>query len=168
MDTGSRRHTASDRRTPECGTRAHSQTPSVQERLAQDGALRRRARPKNLPLSSSPKSPSGRRSSRPPTFASIDRNRHDEQPHPFRGDVCAQMHCAHRRVRRCGEEQRAAAALFAGARLPGARAPINPGREEIFGARAYPDLRAAPGPIDHAFIMVPAAAVPAVIDQCCD
>jgi acyl-CoA synthetase (NDP forming) len=46
--------------------------------------------------------------------------------------------------------------------------PINPGHSEIFGERAYPDLRAAPGPIDHAFIMVPAAAVPAVIDQCCE
>ena len=46
--------------------------------------------------------------------------------------------------------------------------PINPGRQEILGERAYPDLRAAPGPIDHAFIMVPAAAVPAVIDQCCE
>ena len=46
--------------------------------------------------------------------------------------------------------------------------PINPGKREIFGERAYPDLRAAPRPIDHAFIMVPAAAVPAVIDQCCE
>jgi acyl-CoA synthetase (NDP forming) len=46
--------------------------------------------------------------------------------------------------------------------------PINPGKSEILGERAYPDLRAAPGPIDHAFIMVPAAAVPAVIDQCCE
>ena len=46
--------------------------------------------------------------------------------------------------------------------------PINPGRSEIFGEQAYPDLRAAPGPIDHAFIMVPAPAVPAVIDQCCE
>ncbi len=46
--------------------------------------------------------------------------------------------------------------------------PINPGRSEILGERAYPDLRAAPGPIDHAFIMVPAASVPAVIDQCCE
>jgi acyl-CoA synthetase (NDP forming) len=46
--------------------------------------------------------------------------------------------------------------------------PINPSRDEVFGARAYPDLRSAPGPIDHAFIMVPAAAVPAVIDQCCE
>jgi acetate---CoA ligase (ADP-forming) len=46
--------------------------------------------------------------------------------------------------------------------------PINPGREEILGVRAWPDLRSAPGPIDHAFIMVPAAAVPGVIDQCCE
>jgi acyl-CoA synthetase (NDP forming) len=46
--------------------------------------------------------------------------------------------------------------------------PINPSRAEIFGERAYPDLRSAPGPIDHAFIMVPAAAVPEVIDQCCE
>lgn len=45
--------------------------------------------------------------------------------------------------------------------------PINPGREEVLGERAYPDLASAPGPIDHAFIMVPAAAVPAVIDDCC-
>lgn len=46
--------------------------------------------------------------------------------------------------------------------------PINPSRSEVLGATAYPDLRSAPGPIDHAFIMVPAAAVPAVIDQCCE
>ena len=51
---------------------------------------------------------------------------------------------------------------------PGRILPINPARSEILGERAYPDLRAAPGPIDHAFIMVPAAAVPAVIDQCCE
>jgi acyl-CoA synthetase (NDP forming) len=46
--------------------------------------------------------------------------------------------------------------------------PINPSRTEVLGERAYPDLRAAPGPIDHAFIMVPAKAVPDVIDQCCE
>jgi acyl-CoA synthetase (NDP forming) len=46
--------------------------------------------------------------------------------------------------------------------------PINPSRTEVLGERAYPDLRAAPGPIDHAFIMVPAQAVPDVIDQCCE
>ena len=46
--------------------------------------------------------------------------------------------------------------------------PINPGRSEVLGEPAYPDLLAAPGPIDHAFIMVPAASVPAVLDQCCE
>ena len=46
--------------------------------------------------------------------------------------------------------------------------PINPTRTEVLGERAYPDLRAAPGPIDHAFIMVPSKAVPEVIDQCCE
>lgn len=46
--------------------------------------------------------------------------------------------------------------------------PINPSRTEVLGERAYPDLRSAPGPIDHAFIMVPAAAVPEVIEQCCE
>ena len=46
----------------------------------------------------------------------------------------------------------------------GAVYPINPSRDQIFGLRAYPDLKAVPGAIDHAFIMVPAAAVPAVID----
>jgi acetate---CoA ligase (ADP-forming) len=46
--------------------------------------------------------------------------------------------------------------------------PINPGRDEVLGEKAYPDLRSAPGPIDHAFIMVPAASVPAVVEQCCE
>ena len=46
--------------------------------------------------------------------------------------------------------------------------PINPSRSEVLGLKAYPDLRSAPGPIDHVFIMVPAAAVPEVIEQCCE
>lgn len=46
--------------------------------------------------------------------------------------------------------------------------PINRGRDEIFGERAYPDLRAVPEPVDHAFIMVPAAAVSEAIAQCCE
>ncbi|MGQ0524443.1 MAG: acetate--CoA ligase family protein [Betaproteobacteria bacterium] len=45
--------------------------------------------------------------------------------------------------------------------------PINPRYSEILGETAYPDLESAPGPIDHAFIMVPAASVPDVIAQCC-
>jgi acyl-CoA synthetase (NDP forming) len=46
--------------------------------------------------------------------------------------------------------------------------PINPGKSDILGERAYPDLRSAPGPIDHAFIMVPAPAVKGIIEQCCE
>jgi acyl-CoA synthetase (NDP forming) len=46
--------------------------------------------------------------------------------------------------------------------------PINRGRDEIFGDKAYADLRAVPEPVDHAFIMVPAAAVPEAIAQCCE
>jgi acyl-CoA synthetase (NDP forming) len=49
----------------------------------------------------------------------------------------------------------------------GAVFPINPGRDEIFGERAYPDLRAVTAPVDHAFIMVPAQSVPEAIAQCC-
>jgi acyl-CoA synthetase (NDP forming) len=44
--------------------------------------------------------------------------------------------------------------------------PINPGRSEIGGERAYPNLEAVPEEIDHAFIMVPRDAVPAALEQC--
>ena len=44
--------------------------------------------------------------------------------------------------------------------------PVNPGRDEIFGEQAYPDLKSVPGKIDHAFIMVPTDAVAAAIEQC--
>jgi len=44
--------------------------------------------------------------------------------------------------------------------------PINPSRSEILGEPAYASLADAPGSIDHAFIMVPAAQVESVIEQC--
>src|SRR4051812_32592751 len=44
--------------------------------------------------------------------------------------------------------------------------PINPGRDEIFGEKAYPDVASVPEAIDHAFVMVPADAVQAAIEQC--
>ncbi|MBI3043044.1 MAG: acetate--CoA ligase family protein [Betaproteobacteria bacterium] len=53
-------------------------------------------------------------------------------------------------------------------KFTGAVYPINPGRDEIFGEKAYPDLRAVTAPVDHAFIMVPAPAVPEAIAQCCE
>ena len=46
--------------------------------------------------------------------------------------------------------------------------PVNPRYTELFGEPCYPDLRSAPGPIDHAFIMVPAPRVPDVVAQCCE
>ena len=46
--------------------------------------------------------------------------------------------------------------------------PVNPRYTAVFGETAYPDLRSAPGPIDHAFIMVPAPLVPDVVAQCCE
>ena len=46
--------------------------------------------------------------------------------------------------------------------------PINRGRDEIFGEKAYADLRAVTEPVDHAFIMVPAPAVSEAIAQCCE
>lgn len=44
--------------------------------------------------------------------------------------------------------------------------PVNPGRGEILGEAAYPALADVPGEIDQAFIMVPAAQVAAVLEQC--
>ena len=46
--------------------------------------------------------------------------------------------------------------------------PVNPGRTELFGERAYPDVASIPETVDHAFIMVPAKAVVPAIEQCCD
>ncbi len=48
----------------------------------------------------------------------------------------------------------------------GAVYPINPGAHAVGGVRAYPSLREVPDDIDLAVIVVPAAAVPAVIDDC--
>jgi acyl-CoA synthetase (NDP forming) len=44
--------------------------------------------------------------------------------------------------------------------------PINRGRSEIFGEPAYPDLDAAPGHIDHAFVMLPAGQVADALEAC--
>jgi acyl-CoA synthetase (NDP forming) len=44
--------------------------------------------------------------------------------------------------------------------------PINPGRNEIFGEKAYPDVTVVPDDIDHALIMVPAKQVAKALTQC--
>ncbi|MBI1965891.1 MAG: CoA-binding protein, partial [Betaproteobacteria bacterium] len=51
---------------------------------------------------------------------------------------------------------------------PGRVYPINPGRGEIFGEKAYPDLRSVPEAVDHAFIMVPTGSVAGALEQCCE
>jgi len=44
---------------------------------------------------------------------------------------------------------------------------IHPTQVEIDGVRAYPSVRTVPGEVDHAFVIVPASAVPEVIADCC-
>ena len=54
----------------------------------------------------------------------------------------------------------------AGTGYAGEVVPIHPQAREILGRRAYPDLTAAPGPIDLAVIVTPAAATPRVLADC--
>lgn len=44
--------------------------------------------------------------------------------------------------------------------------PVNPGREEVLGYKAYPTVRDVPGEIDLAVLATPAGAVPAALDDC--
>ena len=44
--------------------------------------------------------------------------------------------------------------------------PINRQRAEIFGEPAYATLDDVPGPVDHAFVMLPAAQVPDALEAC--
>ncbi len=44
--------------------------------------------------------------------------------------------------------------------------PVNPSETEILGLTAYPSVRDIPDPVDYVIIMVPAAVVPGVIDDC--
>lgn len=46
--------------------------------------------------------------------------------------------------------------------------PVNPGRSEIMGLPAVADIRQAGEAIDHAFIMVPSAAVLKAVEGCCE
>src|SRR5262245_16417294 len=51
-------------------------------------------------------------------------------------------------------------------RYPGTVYPVNPRRTEINGRPCYPDARALPGRCDLAIIGVPAANVPAALEDC--
>src|SRR5512136_1431371 len=44
--------------------------------------------------------------------------------------------------------------------------PINPTAREILGLPAYPSVLDIPGPVDLAVVLVPAKAVPGVLDEC--
>lgn len=44
--------------------------------------------------------------------------------------------------------------------------PVNPNRAEVQGVKAYPDILSVPRPVDAAVIAVPAAHVPAALEQC--
>ena len=44
--------------------------------------------------------------------------------------------------------------------------PVNPGEDEVLGLAAYPSIEAIEGPVDLALVVVPAAAVPAVLREC--
>jgi acetyltransferase len=46
---------------------------------------------------------------------------------------------------------------------PGRIACVNPRQQKVFGERCYPTLRDLPEPVEHALVIVPAAAVPAVL-----
>jgi acyl-CoA synthetase (NDP forming) len=48
----------------------------------------------------------------------------------------------------------------------GAIHPVNPGRDEVLGDRAYPTPEAIPGAVDHALIMVPAPRVLPALESC--
>jgi acyl-CoA synthetase (NDP forming) len=44
--------------------------------------------------------------------------------------------------------------------------PINAGRSEILGERAYPTLADLPEPVDHVFVMIPGEQIAPVLEQC--
>ena len=44
--------------------------------------------------------------------------------------------------------------------------PVNPGRDEILGAKAYPSLSAIPGPVDLAVAAIPLTTLPALVKEC--
>jgi acetyltransferase len=49
--------------------------------------------------------------------------------------------------------------------FPGNIYLINPRQKEVYGQPTYPSLRDVPGPVEHAMVIVPAAAVPGVLED---
>ena len=44
--------------------------------------------------------------------------------------------------------------------------PVNPNRREVLGMKCFPSILDAPSPVDLAVIVIPAAGVPRVVDEC--
>jgi acetyltransferase len=44
--------------------------------------------------------------------------------------------------------------------------PVNPGSDEILGAKCYPDISSVPDPVELAVIVVPVAATPETLEEC--
>ncbi len=57
-------------------------------------------------------------------------------------------------------------AYYLSAGYSGSLYPVNPGRSEVQGIPAFPDLDAVPGPVDFALLAIPAKAIPEAIDAC--
>ncbi|HEV2177562.1 MAG TPA: bifunctional acetate--CoA ligase family protein/GNAT family N-acetyltransferase [Terriglobia bacterium] len=55
-----------------------------------------------------------------------------------------------------------------GSPFGGAVFPINPKRDAVLGIKAYPNVAAAPAPVELAVIATPARTVPAVVGECVD
>lgn len=51
-------------------------------------------------------------------------------------------------------------------KFPGSILPVNPKRTELMGLRCYPNIASAPGEVDLAMIVTPAATVPGIVDEC--
>jgi acyl-CoA synthetase (NDP forming) len=52
--------------------------------------------------------------------------------------------------------------------FPGRLYPVNPSAGQILGHTSYPSIGAVPEPVDLVVLVVPAAAVPEVVEQCAD
>jgi acetate---CoA ligase (ADP-forming) len=52
--------------------------------------------------------------------------------------------------------------------FPGRLYPVNPSAGQILGHTAYPSIGTVPEPVDLAVLVLPAAAVPEVVEQCAD
>ena len=80
----------------------------------------------------------------------------------FRPDGVALVGASADPAKNTGRPQRFLAAHGFGGRV----VPVNPNRAEVQGLPCHAGLAASGEPVDHAFIMVPAAAVAAAVDDC--